>query len=393
LAKDAVPKSWQLATIDGRWNSRSPLGPPAPPDPDPPGEPAEGFVPQSGFSVSGTFENADEVTISRSTGTFGTNSLKYAALGFGVGWMYSQPVGANFATHNSPFTDEVINAENGNRTIAVVDGVRCLFVESINALSLGAGTINWDTGGNIPENTELFISSVAKATLDGEQSSTQWKSYRIGPQANLGENPNSMYAKTFSSNPQGGEITAYNRGGSFATTWYQGAHPPRNVDAWMRHDLEVNVGAEGVVGAGPFSGTVLSRGWRVDSGLPFIERGFSRNTDINTGLSTTAGVLFYNTANSQRWRWVKCQDYINNSSNQRVWRTDLLYQYGTRARFELTDSSTYANSTESVIQLPMEWASTQVKVSAWRGFFSTFVGLYLWFIGADGSRELIGQIT
>jgi hypothetical protein len=68
VAKDAVPKSWQLAVADGRWDSRFPDGPPVEP---PPTEPGAAFTPETGYVVSGDFAPGETFTVTKAAGGFG----------------------------------------------------------------------------------------------------------------------------------------------------------------------------------------------------------------------------------------------------------------------------------------------------------------------------------
>jgi hypothetical protein len=108
VAKDAVPKSWQLAVADGRWDSRFPDGPPAPPEP--PTEPGDAFTPESGYVVSGDFAPGETFTVTKAAGGFGNTGptiLVYDDFAAGtVGEVY--PVG---------------NAEAGSWTANINDGL------------------------------------------------------------------------------------------------------------------------------------------------------------------------------------------------------------------------------------------------------------------------------
>lgn len=346
-----------------------------------------GFDAEPGYSVTGDFEDGGAITVSSVSGGFGSNALKYAAMGFGSGWLYEQTVGTGIAVSiPSVVTSESFLYEfsaSTRRRVADVDGVRALYADQsyTASTSFAGGCINWDTGSNFAEGEGAFLSSVVRirsATQNESGGSTQWKSYRLRHSKNLdGDSDNTAYHKKFlynattsRDNQLAGELTKYAI--TSASTDYGHAHPNFN-DKWTRHDLYMNCGNVDTV-----NGVVAS------SGLLWGESAWVGKTN--------SAIQFIYSGSANRWRWLMLEDFVNFSTGVELWVTDLFYQRGTRARFELTDSATYSASTTSVVQLPTAWDDTAVSLMPWRGLNTTYSGLHLHFIADSGATTYIGQV-
>ena len=83
---------------------------------------------------------------------------------------------------------------------------------------------------------------------------------------------------------------------------------------------------------------------------------------------------------------VSWQDFTVGVSNPNLYRTDLLVQTNSFARFELANSDDPATTTEAYILPPVvaDWSAGSAKVLLWKSLFAGYAGKYIHFFDAEG---------
>lgn len=330
------------------------------------------FNEEADFSVT---DNEDGTwTITDAQNRFGSNALKYASLGFGTGWLYDiANINDNLVSHDDSITGETWDL-NQTRTVKDDSGFR--YVEhGASGGESGASLVYWDTA-NFPEDTVLFQSSLARGTATGVNdggANTQWKSYRFRPEPGVGGSGVSdmVYLSNFDEGGPGTNVRVVRLSGSLSTL-HQNTSPSLGDGGWSRQDWIINPGTQG--NEDGFSTTrylLFGDNWRVKD---------YQNIQLYAG--------------TDRFRYFQVQDYVNHAQSFMIRRSDFFWQYGTQARFEITDSSDYGNgSTIASIQLPTLWATGSVTIRHWLGRMSAYTGKFLHFIDGNGSAALVAEIT
>jgi hypothetical protein len=94
--------------------------------------------------------------------------------------------------------------------------------------------------------------------------------------------------------------------------------------------------------------------------------------------------------NAEVWRYINWQNYWGNGSNEAYFYfTDVYVQFGTQARVEICNSSTWAARKHCEIQYPTAWADGEITVTLNKGSF-TEEQSYLYVIDSNGNVNANG---
>jgi hypothetical protein len=94
--------------------------------------------------------------------------------------------------------------------------------------------------------------------------------------------------------------------------------------------------------------------------------------------------MMYDASESNRWRWLFLQDFINYASGVVNDRSDIYWQIGSLARFELADAPTPAEALASYVLPPISYGANQVAVHLWKSMFASYSGKYIHFYDDAG---------
>lgn len=189
----------------------------------------------------------------------------------------------------------------------------------------------------------------------------QWKGLR--PAANIFEftDPN-LYWKNnngFYGWPLNGAIT-----GALSGSNYDLAGQPI-TKKWCRTESEIIVG---VLGG---NGVIKERAL-----YPEVGDGFQEYTEKSFIMHSSA----------YRWQYFQFQEYAQNLTSAKLWRTDTAFQVGTFARFELADGPTPETTTVATWLPPSgkNWHPTKVSLVLWKGLLQQYSGNYIHAYDFDG---------
>lgn len=317
---------------------------------------------------------------------FGTNDLNYASAGFGQGFLETATLDDPLEHITDPITGKVIEYENSvvnartpSRFVKDKDGIRALYTSSVTG-DFAGGFMSFD-GGVFPDDTPIFFSSWIRATASdintAESTGSQWKTYRVNQEKYFnttihGEdnNPNSIYSKVFAMDNEldkviDGEVTHKRTNADY--TEYLHVHPTFD-DRWARHDFEINSGD-----VDQLNGNITTRIIK-----PILGTGF-------TEVSRAPVEPLLDVMSDNRWRWLQLQDYYKHATDVELWRTDLFFQVGTRARFELANGATPETTTDAKILLPKTWSNGAVTLHLYNQMFVDYSNLYIHYYDASGA--------
>ena len=95
--------------------------------------------------------------------------------------------------------------------------------------------------------------------------------------------------------------------------------------------------------------------------------------------------------NSNRWRYLHFGHYWGNGfSAAGAYFDDVFVQYGTQARVEIGDKSTWVACTYREIQIPTAWSDGSVTVTVNKGSFGNCETAYLYVIDENGNVNANG---
>lgn len=302
---------------------------------------------------------------------FEAEPRKKIYLGFGLGALYSGAVDSTLGDHTDYFTGNTWDFEAA-RTIKDDAGYRYL-----QCGPAGFG-MDFDSGSDIGADEYVYQSSVVRARADAVNvgGTTQWKTYRLLPPNDVGDDYNSVYFKTFDGSAttyDGGELTSYDTSG-VSKAWYGGDHPTLD-NIWTHSAWIAKCGDAGVA-----NGTIIGRTIR-DNGSGISEGGFDNNSYPGFGDDSAIGIKLIDSASAFRWRHIFCQDFINFTTNAVVERSDFVILVGSASRFMIADTDNPATATAAYDMVGLKLSDTKYQLRLWKGRFSSFSGKYLWYFG------------
>lgn len=366
----------------------------------PPDSPPEsgGNAAMSYYAPNG-FNTARKIVISSETLTF-TEPEYVNFLGYGLGWMYLNPIGTPLSGHtnNTLHGVKTVNYEGNaqgdmrNRRI-YSDGVtRFLRMECNTAspwASVGGGMINMDMGRNLTPSDFVYSFNVGKCVIGSGKvpNYPQLKDHRIGQYANLpdGEHPNanSLYVKA-----QGGgaAIDAYyieTEGGS--TVGHDRYFPEGGINR------DSNLYGQGIL-------------WKQNT--PDIEDGYHKINAYEDGKTNyytkipsfwpTSGYTYdhIRSTSASRPRWSKYQAYIGNLTTEQdiYWDTTDFYTQLNGTIFVLANNSTITSATRFVPMIVTDFISSEsVELNLYAGHVGGFEGNTIFAL--DSQLNIIGSVT
>lgn len=365
----------------------------APPD-DPPvsgGNAAMSYYAPNGFNT------ARKIVISSTTLTF-TQPDYVNFLGYGLGWMYINPIGTPLSSHtnNTLHGVKTVNYEGNaqgdmrNRRI-YSDGVtRFLRMECNTAspwASVGAGTINMDMGRNLNPSDFVYSFNVGKCVITSGKvpKSPQLKDARIGQFADLpsGDQPNanSLYVKAQGDGPAVDCIYIETEGGL--------------ADGHDRY-FPYGINREG---------HLYGQGLLWKQNTPDVANGYHiaqayedtlSNYYTQIPFSPTYGYTYdhIHTTSASRPRYSKWQGYIGNLTTEQgiYWDTGDFYTQLNGTIFVLANSSTITSATRFVPMIVTDFISSgSVELNLYAGHTGGFAGNTIFAL--DSQLNVIGSVT
>ncbi|WP_127585709.1 hypothetical protein [Paenibacillus koleovorans] len=353
----------------------------------------DGNRPHQSYTSGGVELNTDvsytngSIASLRITGSpgfnFGTGPAQQITFGFGQGYLYQHSVGTQVVTHTDGYSKKLWTFEGQTFhpdpwKIYDDSGFRYMKCTGVNGKAFA-----WDYGSNLPENTRIYLSSLARGYAIGTAPTAQWKSLRITPLfvggpggTSTAARENSFYVHAFvNANPFVPTLdVGYLKNGSPAASPTRPCQHPTNDDLWTLQTINAFSGTFDT-----FDGTVLTGLQK--AGTAYSEISVNQNTNVSIGTS----VRFLESTSSNRWRWLNVQDYLDNPPpTQGFSRSDTFFQVGSAARLQISDAATPATSTE-LYELPIRVESpTHLTFPFWQSRFTNFNGKYLHYYNDAG---------
>ena len=361
----------------------------------PPDSPPEsgGNAAMSYYAPNG-FNTARKIVISSETLTF-TEPEYVNYLGFGLGWMYLNPIGTPLSNHsnNTLHGVKTVNYEGNaqgamrNRRI-YSDGVtRFLRMECNTASpweSVGAGTINMDMGRNLTPSDFVYSFNVGKCVIGSGKvpKSPQLKDHRIGQNADLvGDGAHSLYVKAqgdgsavdlYFIETEGGTVVGHDR--YFPYGINREGHLYGQGLLWKQNTPDV---ANGYHIAQAYEDTLSN----YYTQIPF---------------SPTYGYTYdhIRSTSASRPRFSKWQAYIGNLSTEQdiLWDTTDFYTQLNGTIFVLANNSTITSATRFVPMIVTDFISSEsVELNLYAGHVGGFEGNTIFAL--DSQLNVIGSVT
>lgn len=304
-------------------------------------------------------------------------------LGFGRGWLYTNPDGTHFrdvtvqtATGSQLWDYEGGVAGDNQRYIHTIDGLkylRSMLWSSTGADESGGGMINWDSGRLTIPGDRLYMYSRSRCTVGtgtSENGDFQMKDERMGAYANLNVNvANSGYLKS------------YGGGGTLTTDKVH--NPPAQAESGEEY----------------FSRGINKKGahytqlWRWKVNTPDVADGghyiFSKRDDVAGGVALKSSLLapdHVQSLNPETPRFCKFQEYLGNRSGQSdvEWIHTDMYAQLNGSMFVIANNAALTSMTEYT-PLILEQANSTGSwwMRLWKGKISSYTGTYIHLLDAD----------
>jgi len=296
---------------------------------------------------------------------------------FGVNESVSEFVGGS--SGHIEQTAEGQDSSFGNWRIAEGNGNdAAAFVTSDNARSGDKtwvvdsdynGSLRYDYGAEIPENTDVFVSWWVRFDIDDEDTG-QWKMFRLSHHNDIQDSGTELVMfNWFGGN--GDQLIIRPDScpeGSNAVSYYGGKYPEVE-NHWVRMDQYIHTSNKGQKDG--YNATV-----RLDDN---VERSmWSSSSDPESKYP-----FVYSYTSDLRYRWFIWQNYRGNGLDSlKVWMDDIYIQVGSFARVELGNAATLQDSNVRDIQRVKSWDNGQIQIEFNPGGFK--VGDSAWLYVIDG---------
>lgn len=364
----------------------------------PPDSPPEsgGNAAMSYYAPNG-FNTARKIVISSETLTF-TEPEYVNFVGFGLGWMYLNPIGTPFQSHttNTLHGAKPVVYENDaqgdmrNRRIYSDGTTRFLRMETRTAspwASVGGGMINMDMGRNLTPSDFVYSFNVGKCVIGSGIVSNypQLKDHRIGQYADLPNgdqaNANSLYVK-----------------------WQGGNHAVDNY--YIETEGGSVIGHDRYFAAGiNRDGNLYGQGILWKQNTPDVADGYHKVQAYEDGVSNYYTAVPFSpshgytydhirTTSASRPRWSKYQAYIGNLTTEQdiYWDTTDFYTQLNGTIFVLANSSTITSATRFVPMIVTDFiSSSSVELNLYAGHVGSFDGSTIFAL--DSQLNVIGSVT
>jgi len=364
----------------------------------PPDSPPEsgGTAAMSYYAPNG-FNTARKIVISSSTLTF-TEPEYVNFLGFGLGWMYLNPIGTPFHSHTNNTLHGVktvgyegdAQGDMRNRRIYSDGTTRFLRMETNTAspwASVGGGMINMDMGRNLTQSDFVYSFNVGKCVIGSGRVAgyPQLKDHRIGQYANLPPdeaNANSLYVKA---QGDGAAVDLY-----FIET---------EGGLVVGHDKYFPLG--GINREGNLYGHGLL--WKQNT--PDVADGYHVGQAWEDGVTSYYTVVPFaptygytydhiRTTSPNRPRWSKWQGTVQNVTTEQdiYWDTTDFYTQLNGTIFVLANNSAITSATRFVPMIITDFISGEsVELNLYAGHVGGFEGNTIFAL--DSQLNVIGSVT
>jgi hypothetical protein len=233
------------------------------------------------------------------------------------------------------------------------------------------GSIRYDLGEDIPENTNVFMSWWVNFDID-EGDSGQWKMFRLSHHNDIQDSGTELTMFNWFGGNGDQLIIRPDRcpEGNNAISYYGGKYPSED-GRWVRIDQYLHTSKVGEKD-GHHAQVLLSDN---------IERSeWSSSSDTEPKYP-----LVYTYNSDLRYRWFLWQNYRGNGLDRlRVWLDDIYIQVGSFSRVELGNAATFEDSNLRDIQPITSWSSGLIEIEFNQGGFSEGENAWLYVIDGDG---------
>jgi hypothetical protein len=119
---------------------------------------------------------------------------------------------------------------------------------------------------------------------------------------------------------------------------------------------------------------------------------------ISNPINYRNNLMTYGPNQTKRWQYVVFGQYWGNGGlDAKAWYDDIYMQFGSQARVEIGDKSTWNSCTYREIQVPTSWTSDKITITSNTGSFPAGSSAYLYvvdsngLVNSNGYKLIIGQ--
>jgi hypothetical protein len=217
------------------------------------------------------------------------------------------------------------------------------------------GSLRYDYGSEIPENTPIFISWWVR--FEASNDVGQWKMFRLSHHNDIQDSGTEAVMFNWFGGNGDQFIIRPDRcpQGNNAISFYGGKYPSEK-GKWYRVDQYIHTSSQGAKDG--YSETTL-----LGESINLSE--WSSSSDVDPKYPD---VMTYNA--TDRYRWFIWQNYRGSGlNNLKVWLDDIYIQVGSVARVELGNADTFGASNIREIQRVKAWTENSIEIELNTGSF------------------------
>ena len=242
------------------------------------------------------------------------------------------------------------------------------------------GSVRYDFGSDIPENTDIFISWWVKFDVP-EEPIGQWKMFRLSHHNDIQDSGTEMVMFNWFAGSGDQLIVRPDRcaEGNKAISYYGGAYP-NTPGEWVRIDQYVRTSTQGQKNG--YSETTL------------LSDIITTSQWNNSGDTEPQYPSIYTYNSDMRYRWFIWQNYRGNGLDQlTVMMDDIYIQVGSVARVELGNKPIFEEANVREIQRVKSWDQFRIEIELNQGAFKAGDTAYLFVVDEFGHHGEGFEVT
>jgi len=211
--------------------------------------------------------------------------------------------------------------------------------------------------------------------------SGQWKIFRLRPDSYVNDvSPEIYMTSWYSSGMKQAFLRPSSTDSQWISTssdvsgvlWLGGDDMPRSGE-WVRMECYAKGSSQGQKN-GTFTYTIQRPGSAIRIPVKYINN-----------------LMTYGASQSDRWQYVVLGQYWGNGGEDaKAWYDDVFFQFGSQARVEIGDKSTWDSCTFREIQVPASWDDGSISMSVNSGSFASDQNAFLYVVDASGNVNAQG---
>lgn len=246
------------------------------------------------------------------------------------------------------------------------------------------GTIRYDFGENIPENTKIYFSWWVKLNVRTKTRDGQWKLFRLVYQNDIQDQGTEFFMSNW---PEGDRYLYVNAGHEHnddSVVLYGNDIYPENDNSWYRMEVALTTSTQGVRDGDiemyrhhPDTGAITKGHFRRSSGEPEPKYPATKTYETD-----------------KRYRYFIWQNYLGNGFTESdVYMDDLYIQVGGFQRIEIGDNPNWDDCTFRDIQPVVSWRDDEIRFKFNKGGLESGQTYYLFLVNENNNPQGSYPIT